>query len=96
MCQEARSLWRIGQNLPNEEREKDRDQPFDEEDPLPTAQFRSTIEFLDAVGEEAGEGARERGGDVKDGHAALDFVASVPEREKEGCCGEEARLWYCQ
>ena len=48
--------------------------------------------MLDAVGEKTTECASERGGYVEDGHAALDFIATVPEREQESRGREETRL----
>lgn len=59
---------------------------------LPSSESRTSVEFLDTVGEETAEGAGERGSDVEDGHAALEFEAAVPEGEEKCCCWEETGL----
>lgn len=46
---------------------------------LPSSESRTSVEFLDTIGEETAKGAGERGGNVEDGHAALEFEAAVPE-----------------
>lgn len=59
---------------------------------LPSSESRTSVEFLNTIGEETAEGAGERGSDVEDGHAALEFEAAVPEGEEECCCWEETGL----
>lgn len=80
--QELGGLGLVGKQEVKGERDGDRSQTFENEDPFPASQAGYAVHFLDGVGQEAREGARERGRSVEDGHAALDFVALIPDGEK--------------
>ena len=92
LCQKLRGLWTIGENFPDDERERYWNQSLYQEDPLPSCESRASIELFDTVGEETTESTGEGGSYVEDSHAALKFETTVPESEQECCCGEETRL----
>jgi len=92
LCQKLRSLWAIGENFPDDERERYWNQSLYQEDPLPSCESRASIELFDTEGEETTESTSEGGGYVEDSHTALEFETAVPESKQECCRGEETRL----
>lgn len=75
---------------PHHEGAENRDETFEDKDPLPAIFAGNALHLLDGESEKTGEGTGERGSDIEDGHTLLDFVPQIPQGKKIGCAGEEA------
>jgi hypothetical protein len=94
LSKELSGFGAVGEDLPDDQSQSDRDKALNEKDPLPACKTGSSIELLDAICKETAESTSERRAHVEDSHAALNFEAAVPDGEKKRCCREETSLSY--
>lgn len=76
--QEFRCLRKVMQQPEARERNEDRDNALQNEDPPPTLEVAHAVHLADTEREEAREGAGDRGSGEEHGLAELDLVATVP------------------